>query len=266
MDMQGVGAIAAAAVAAATVPITLLVGRWQVRAAIRAGQDTYRAAVDAAQQQGTAAHSQWRREVRREAYASLLLAGQGVIELGGHFLGGKWIPDPTVEITSERELLMQMHPVIHAINIVQLEGPDSAAEAAKRYGTALEAFTDAAAQRSHYERAVRFMHEKLQIEADANTQDGPALKSFIQLTDLRGAIREATPEQRSDWVRPAPDNPLREPLEELRLTMRELGDEGSIHWSRLVISVTNEPDFLDVLNEGDVAYKEFLRVARLVLD
>lgn len=85
MDLQGVGALAAAGVAAASVPVVLIVGRWQLRATLsaadaaqRAGnkqaQATYRAALDAVKAQAAASHSHWRRGTQRDAYAAFLLA------------------------------------------------------------------------------------------------------------------------------------------------------------------------------------------------
>lgn len=45
MDLQGIGAIAAAAVTAVGIPAALLVGRWQTRAAIRNAEETGRSGI-----------------------------------------------------------------------------------------------------------------------------------------------------------------------------------------------------------------------------
>lgn len=45
MDQEGIGAVAAAAVAALGVPAAVLVGRWQMRAALRAAEETGRAGI-----------------------------------------------------------------------------------------------------------------------------------------------------------------------------------------------------------------------------
>ncbi|MFE5028081.1 hypothetical protein ACFRAO_33420 [Streptomyces sp. NPDC056656] len=96
MDLEGIGAIAAAAVAALGVPAAVLVGRWQMRAALRAAEETgragiaqaestYRAALDAVRTEADAAHQQWRRGIRRDAYAGFLLA-----------MTRPWMPKPVL--------------------------------------------------------------------------------------------------------------------------------------------------------------------------
>ncbi|MGW5449233.1 hypothetical protein [Streptomyces asiaticus] len=83
MDLQGVGAIAAAAVAAVSIPISPLVGRWQMRGAVKTAEATYKAAVDAVRNQANLAHQQWRRGVQRDAYAAFLLAAHRVESMVG---------------------------------------------------------------------------------------------------------------------------------------------------------------------------------------
>lgn len=79
MDLQGIGALVAAGVAAVSVPATLLVGRWQKKAALQTAraataqaEATYRAALDAVRAQGLNEYDQWRRGIQRDAYAALL--------------------------------------------------------------------------------------------------------------------------------------------------------------------------------------------------
>ncbi|WP_329564990.1 hypothetical protein [Streptomyces sp. NBC_01361] len=43
MDLQGIGAVSAAAVTLFGIPAALVVGRWQLRAALRASEETARA-------------------------------------------------------------------------------------------------------------------------------------------------------------------------------------------------------------------------------
>jgi hypothetical protein len=84
VDLQGIGAIAAAVIAAIGIPSALIIGRWQMRAALRTAEETgraelaqaessYRAALDAGRAQAQDTHSR-RRSVRRDAYTSLLIA------------------------------------------------------------------------------------------------------------------------------------------------------------------------------------------------
>lgn len=103
MDLAGIGAIAAAGVAAVGIPAALLVGRWQLKgqlkgaeatqeASVRAAEEaarvgvaqaeaTYRAALDAVRATAAANHGQWRRTVRRDAYVQLVLAATEVERL-----------------------------------------------------------------------------------------------------------------------------------------------------------------------------------------
>ncbi|MFF0337743.1 hypothetical protein ACFYUM_34785 [Streptomyces fimicarius] len=78
-DLEGIGAVASAGVAAVGIVATLLLGRWALRGAqdaAHAGQAqaaaTYQAALDAVQAQSQSDHQQWRRGIQREAYAAFL--------------------------------------------------------------------------------------------------------------------------------------------------------------------------------------------------
>ncbi|MFJ9595952.1 hypothetical protein ACIRS3_24725 [Streptomyces virginiae] len=97
MDSEGIAALAAAVVAGVAIPASMLVGRWQMKAALRTAEATseaglaqadsaYRAALDAVRAEANAAHLQWRRGIQRDAYASFLLAANRVQELGERFV------------------------------------------------------------------------------------------------------------------------------------------------------------------------------------
>ncbi|MEU6928942.1 hypothetical protein AB0A05_07235 [Streptomyces sp. NPDC046374] len=133
MDLQGIGAVAAAGVTLATIPVLLITGRWQTRAALQGAQEagragfaqaqaTYNSALDAANAQASAAHAQWRRGIQRDAYASFLLAAQRIAEAGDQLM---------VETTDEaatvrtEELDRARSALRAAAQIVTLEGPDS---------------------------------------------------------------------------------------------------------------------------------------------
>ncbi|MFD6342742.1 hypothetical protein, partial [Streptomyces sp. NPDC060210] len=102
MDLQGVAAVAAAVVAGVGIPSTLLIGRWQLRAALKAADSahhaglaqaeaTYKAAVDAVRAQSDSAHDHWRRGVRREACSVFLLAAEEVTGLAEEMLDGSGV-------------------------------------------------------------------------------------------------------------------------------------------------------------------------------
>jgi hypothetical protein len=108
MDLEGVGALSAAGVALIGIPAALLVGRWQLRVALRAAEATseagiaqaesvYRAALDTVRAEASAAHVQWRRGIQREAYAAFLLAIHRLREVGERF-----VADNEEELPAER--------------------------------------------------------------------------------------------------------------------------------------------------------------------
>ncbi|WP_371637466.1 hypothetical protein OG988_39090 [Streptomyces zaomyceticus] len=133
MDLQGIGAVAAAGVTLATIPVLLITGRWQTRAAVQAAQEagragfaqaqaTYNSALDAVNAQTSAAHAQWRRGIQRDAYASFLLAAQRIAEAGDQLM-----METTAEAATVRteELDRARSALRAAAQIVTLEGPDS---------------------------------------------------------------------------------------------------------------------------------------------
>ncbi|MFB8077857.1 hypothetical protein [Streptomyces sp. NPDC056013] len=155
MDLEGIGALTAAGVAVFGVLASVLVGRWQMRAALRAAEATaqaglaqaeaaYRAALDAVRAQANAGHRQWHRGVQREAYAAFLLAAHRVRDVGERFV-----------LESEQELSAEgvragrtglddaLAALKEAQTIVELEGPDDVAAPAA-------AMTDAAQLMSHF--------------------------------------------------------------------------------------------------------------------
>ncbi|MET7530161.1 hypothetical protein [Streptomyces goshikiensis] len=133
MDLQGIGAVAAAGVTLATIPVLLITGRWQTRAALQGAQEagragfaqaqaTYNSALDAVNAQASAAHAQWRRGIQRDAYASFLLAAQQVAEAGDQLM-----METTAEAAKVRTAGLDSAKAAlrAAAQIVTLEGPDS---------------------------------------------------------------------------------------------------------------------------------------------
>ncbi|MGA5444275.1 hypothetical protein ACPCKW_32920 [Streptomyces griseoincarnatus] len=91
MNLEGIGAIAAAAVACTAVPASIYVGRRQAEAALRGAEATYKgglaqaesayaAALDAVRAETEAADRHWLRGLRRDAYAAFLLASHTLTE------------------------------------------------------------------------------------------------------------------------------------------------------------------------------------------
>jgi hypothetical protein len=133
MDLQGIGAVAAAGVALVTIPVVLVTGRWQTRAALEAAEEagrsgfaqaqaTYNSALDAVRAEASATHAQWRRGVQRDAYASFLLAAQQVADAGDQLM---METDAEAARTLTGELERAKAALRAAAQIITLEGPDS---------------------------------------------------------------------------------------------------------------------------------------------
>ncbi|MEV6477015.1 hypothetical protein [Streptomyces sp. NPDC051657] len=126
MDLQGVGAITAAAVAAVSVPTVLIVGLKQSKAVMQQAQSTYSAALDAVKAQATESHSQWRRGTQRDAYAAFLLAGHQVREAADRLLA-----EPTSDRSTLDGLMADVNKAKAAMRaayvVVDLEGPSDLA-------------------------------------------------------------------------------------------------------------------------------------------
>ncbi|MFD5366473.1 hypothetical protein [Streptomyces sp. NPDC127103] len=155
MDLEGIGALTAAGVAVFGVLASVLVGRWQMRAALRAAEATgqaglaqaeaaYRAALDAVRAQANAGHRQWHRGVQREAYAAFLLAAHRVRDVGERFVVESEQDLSAEGVMAGRAGLDDALAALKAAQtIVELEGPDEVAAPAA-------AMTDAAQLMSHF--------------------------------------------------------------------------------------------------------------------
>lgn len=141
MDLQGIGAVASAAVALIGIPAAVLVGRGQTKAAVRAAQltadaghvqaeATYSAALHAVRDQARAEHRQWRHTLRREAWAQFTSAVNDV-RTAADDLAHNTGPNheharlDEASVTAERALAF-------TVSVVDLEGPPAIAEAADR--------------------------------------------------------------------------------------------------------------------------------------
>lgn len=131
MDLQGIGALAAAGVAAVGIPAALIVGRWQLRAALRSAEATsqagiaqaeatYRAALDQAKAQNTASYQQWRRNIRRDAWSKFLLVIEDAVDAAERALTGQ-----------STDLVTPRRDVGAAFVVLELEGPPSIVAAAE---------------------------------------------------------------------------------------------------------------------------------------
>ncbi|WP_432587538.1 hypothetical protein ABVG11_19285 [Streptomyces sp. HD1123-B1] len=139
MDLEGIGTLSAAGVALIGIPATVLVGRWQLKGALRTAEATsqaglaqaqsaYRAALDAVQAETNAAHAQWRRGIQREAYASFLLAVHRFREVMERFADDNDEDLSAERIAAGKTAADDAQAALKAAQtVIELEGPDEVA-------------------------------------------------------------------------------------------------------------------------------------------
>jgi hypothetical protein len=165
MDLEGVGALSAAGVALIGIPAALLVGRWQLRVALRAAEATseagiaqaesvYRAALDTVRAEASAAHVQWRRGIQREAYAAFLLAIHRLREVGERFVADNEEELPAERIATGKTAADEALAALKAAQtIIELEGPDDVAAPAAVMTDAAQLMAMHLRAQALYERA-----------------------------------------------------------------------------------------------------------------
>ncbi|MFD3992443.1 hypothetical protein [Streptomyces sp. NPDC058583] len=165
MDLEGIGTLTAAGVAVVGVPATILIGRWQMRAALRSAEATseaglaqaeaaYRAALDSVRAQANAGHLQWRRGIQREAYAAFLLAAHRVQEVGERFAAESEQDLSAESVRAGRAALDDALAALKAAQtIIELEGPDEVAAPAAAMTDASTMMGYCLGRQATYERA-----------------------------------------------------------------------------------------------------------------
>ncbi|MFV2117190.1 hypothetical protein ACE14D_01520 [Streptomyces sp. Act-28] len=192
MDFQGVGAIAAAVVAAVGIPTALVIGRWQMKAAIRAAEESsragfaqaeasYRAALDTVRAEAVNAHSQWRRGLRRDAYTALLLAAHQA-RTAGRLLTEGSVEDRVSRgvFTAQGAALAEARIAIQeAALVVTLEGPEQPAIKAEALVHRCQRFIDVHELRAKAEEAGHSIRT-----ARAGLAVDDPLSEFVEATDV----------------------------------------------------------------------------------
>ncbi|MDX3854221.1 hypothetical protein [Streptomyces sp. AK02-01A] len=195
MDLEGVAALSAAAVALIGVPAALVVGRWQFKAALRSAEATseagiaqaesvYRAALDTARAEAKTIHLHWRRSIQREAYASFLLAVQRLKEVAERFAADNEEVLSAESIAAGKTSADDALAALKAAQtIIELEGPDDVAAPAA-------VMTDAAQEMSRYLRAQAVYARawgKLSRSAEnpSTVLSAPAIELLQRLSHLR---------------------------------------------------------------------------------
>ncbi|MER6975682.1 hypothetical protein [Streptomyces carpinensis] len=190
MDLQGVGAVAAAAVAALAVPAALVTGRWSTRGALAQAEATYKAALEASQ----SSDKQWRRSVQRDSYSAFLLTSTQLHTKAERLMTLRPINSDTLTTTFD-EIGRLRDDLEAKLVVVELEGPDSVVEAARNLTSAVKRFTSS---RQEYMSIVHAEH-KLRTLIRDNTSSPSALPALQSALDsLRGTIHTCR------WEGPAP--------------------------------------------------------------
>lgn len=201
MDLEGIGALSAAAVALIGIPASMLIGRWQTKAALRTAEATsetglaqaesaYRAALDAVRAEANAAHQQWRRGIQREAYASFLLAANRVTELGERFVmdNGEDLSVETIRV-GKAAIDDALATLKAAQTIVELEGPDDVAGPAAGMTNAAQTMSYYLGKQAIYERAWGKLGR---IMDDQSSDVSATAVDLMQALAALGRIRSTT--------------------------------------------------------------------------
>ena len=207
MDLQGVVLVVTTSVAVVGVPSTLLVGRWQLRAALEAAraahqaglrqaEATYQAALDAVRAESDSAHDQWLRGVRREACSVFLLATDEVVGILHEVLEGTGASDGLRPANRDLQ---------RAMSVLELEGDTELVGAAEELVACCGEIADAAIGNSVAARTWRALYAR-QIEertavARADQLTTPVSDAVNALADLQirlAGMRDAFTNVRAD--------------------------------------------------------------------
>ncbi|MFJ7181939.1 hypothetical protein ACIQXA_37585 [Streptomyces massasporeus] len=283
MDLQGIGAIAAAVVAAVGIPAALLVGRWQMRAAMRAAEEagragiaqaeaTYRAALDAVRAEAGNAHDQWRRSLRRDAYSELLLAVHRVRTAALLLTSGssdeRRARIASGTLTTQRAALREAEDSLTAAwLVVTLEGPRQAAVAAEGLVNACQAFS-----KTHkIDAIVEEAQHSLSLANQGTLVPGHPLPDFMAtVEELRQLVIESYEHEEliREIVRGEQDSPvnrLRNRAYELLNQMPELHSPGLtvLAQATITLDLDDREETVSQLNRAQCA---FLAAAQSALD
>ncbi|MEW2561375.1 hypothetical protein [Streptomyces griseorubiginosus] len=270
MDLEGIGAIAAATVAALGVPAAVLVGRWQMRAALRAAEETgragiaqaestYKAALDAVRTEADAAHLQWRRGIRRDAYAGFLLAMTRCVQ-AAEALPRERLETPQTLNAAVAELTQAKNDLSTALWVVKLEGPPTVAETAGIVSSLTLELTAALARKAEYHRAASTLYHLSLSNPIAAELDGT-------LTGLSVVVSE-TGYNAQPGSRQTPPQEVADAVERARELHGQLSDDiGIPEWVALLNEALNyfaDPEALDRQLSSTV--EQLLPACRQALD
>ncbi|MFF8431012.1 hypothetical protein ACF07Y_38945 [Streptomyces sp. NPDC016566] len=269
MDLQGVGAIAAAVAAMISVPVTVRLARLQMRGDVQTAEAAYRAALDAAKEQGSAAHMQWRRSVQRDAYSAFLLSSTQVQVKTEALMAAMF--DVSVDLSLAVAELGHLREELKAkLVVVELEGPDPVVEAARNLSSAVILMSDSREEYVASQRT-RAKLDELVRESDPTSR---GLLSSVQnaVSGLSSAI--ALCNWRGDWTvllgnshtNPLPEE-VRSAVARLQQFLRRLPRETFTQDEQfhLIASAAQFSNFVEERREYLRGKEEFVRAARATL-
>ncbi|MFC4471597.1 hypothetical protein ACFPH6_45115 [Streptomyces xiangluensis] len=246
MDLAGIGAISAAAVAAIGVPAALVVGRWTMRGALAQAEGTYQAAL------ATAASNldHWQRGVRRDACVQFLLVTAELDRMAVPMDASATYEEVEASHTEINEAL---HRATTAYYVVRLESPELAEVA----NGLLEAVHRCSIASMRWAAAERARGALKRLEEDA----GADLIDVNQALDQLGQIAE----------RAATGQPGQGPAywEAHRHTQRALTALGGLTEDQVADLLNDRTDPVDIIQriaEPDDARKAFLAAAHSELN
>ncbi|MEU0345159.1 hypothetical protein ABZ092_41095 [Streptomyces bobili] len=280
MDLEGIGALSAAVVALIGIPASMLIGRWQTKAALRGAEATseaglaqaesaYRSALDAVRAEANAAHLQWRRGIQREAYASFLLAANRVKELGERF-----VMDNEEDLSAESIRVGKasiddaLTTLKAAQTIIELEGPEDVAAPAAGMANAAQTMGYYLGKQAIYERAWgklgRIMDDQ---SSDVSATAVDLMHALADLGRLRSAASSGAdePNGQSSHDARAAERSCRSAWNALphgALNDEEFSALLEGWWSR---PPTSSSSYLDAIRQFGEAETRFVRAAKIEL-
>ncbi|WEH31913.1 hypothetical protein PZB75_00055 [Streptomyces sp. AM 4-1-1] len=187
MDLQGIALVVTTSVAVVGVPCTLLIGRWQLRAALqtagathqaglRQAETAYQAALDTVRAQSDSAHDQWLRGVRREACSVFLLAIGELVGILDQVLDSTGVPDSLRPANRDLQ---------RALAVLELEGDAELVGAAQELVACCDEIAEAALSSSFAARTWRALYARQVEERNAVTRRE---QSSTPVTDAVNAL------------------------------------------------------------------------------
>ncbi|MFB7763543.1 hypothetical protein [Streptomyces xiamenensis] len=202
MDLEGIGAIVAPVVALIAIPATIVAVRWQVKAALESAAATHAAGLAQAEATYSAALSavraeqeQWRRSLRRDAYATLLTALHRAAHTaddqatdvgryrthGAHHSADECAHAMNRAASETRE----------ALAVIELEGPEEVAAAALACVKEFSNWQHLVARSAMHEEGMRLLEDLRASESSASAgEPTPATDALAALASCGALYRE----------------------------------------------------------------------------